>query len=65
MESRIGRKSFPISVREYLNAIGDAVTEMVSKKFGKQMDKNFGDSKIRSAVNIPDGFNPMLFYPMM
>ena len=25
-----------------LNAIGDAVTEMVSQKFGKRMDKNFG-----------------------
>lgn len=25
-----------------LNTIGDAVTEMVSKKFGKRMDKNFG-----------------------
>ena len=97
---------------EILNAIGDAVTEMVSKKFGKQMDKNFGaptmivvsskpaafpgveyanaacvienmaiaatslgidnvvwagptaiiskDTEIRSAVNIPDGFNPVL-----
>ena len=27
---------------EILNIIGDAVTEMVSKKFGKSMDKNFG-----------------------
>ena len=27
---------------EILNAIGDAVTEMVSEKFGKRMDKNFG-----------------------
>lgn len=27
---------------EILNIIGDAVTEMVSKKFGKRMDKNFG-----------------------
>ena len=97
---------------EFLNAIGDAVTEMVSKKFGKHMDKNFGaptmivvsskpaafpgveyanaacvienmaiaatsleidnvvwagptaviskDPKIRSAVHIPDGFNPVL-----
>ena len=97
---------------EILNAIGDAVTEMVSKKFGKRMDKNFGaptmivvsskpamfpgveyanaacvienmaiaatslginnivwagptaviskDTTIRSAVNIPDGFNPVL-----
>ena len=95
-----------------LNTIGDAVTEMVSKKFGKRMDKNFGaptmivlsskpavfsgveyanaacvlenmaiaatslgidnvvwagptaiiskDTAIRSAVNIPDGFNPVL-----
>lgn len=95
-----------------LNTIGDAVTEMVSKKFGKRMDKNFGaptmivlsskpavfpgveyanaacvlenmaiaatslgidnvvwagptaiiskDIAIRSAVSIPDGFNPVL-----
>ena len=27
---------------EILNVIGDAVTEMVSKKFGKRIDKNFG-----------------------
>lgn len=27
---------------EILNTIGDAVTEIVSKKFGKRMDKNFG-----------------------
>lgn len=27
---------------EILNTIGDAVTEMVSEKFGKRMDKNFG-----------------------
>ncbi len=97
---------------DILNAIGDAVTEMVSKKFGKRMDKNFGaptmivvsskpaifpgieyanaacvienmaiaatslgidnvvwagptvviskETAIRSAVNIPDGFNPVL-----
>ena len=97
---------------EILNTIGDAVTEMVSKKFGKRMDKNFGaptmvvvsskpaafpgveyanaacvienmaiaatslgidnvvwagptaviskDKAILSAVNVPDGFNPVL-----
>lgn len=97
---------------EILNAIGDAVTEMVSEKFGKRMDKNFGsptmivvsskpavfpgveyanaacvienmaiaatslgidnvvwagptaviskDAAIRSTINIPDGFNPIL-----
>ncbi len=97
---------------EILNTIGDAVTEMVFKKIGKRMNKNFGaptmivvsskpailsgieyanaacvienmaiaatslgidnvvwagpsvviseEKAIRSIVNIPDGFNPVL-----